>query len=97
MFAALGDETRLRLIGRLCAHGPGSTAQLSARARVSRQAITKHLIALERCGLVSSNRVGRPRIWELKRERLTEARAHLDAISAQWDHAIDRLRAFVED
>jgi hypothetical protein len=29
--------------------------------------------------------------------RLQEARAYLDAISRQWDGALERLRAFVEE
>lgn len=97
LFAALGDATRLGIVSQLATRGPLPIVQLTDGTGLTRQAITKHLRALERGGLVSSNRVGRERIWELRRQRLTEARAHLDAISAQWDHAIDRLRAFVED
>src|SRR5437867_1996337 len=42
VFAALGDETRLRLVSRLCAGGPASIARLTAASSVTRQAITKH-------------------------------------------------------
>lgn len=97
VFAALGDETRLRIVGRLCAGGPASIARLTDGTDVSRQAITKHLHALEEAGLVRSSREGRERRWELRTARLEEARRHLDAISRQWDSAVDRLRAMVED
>ncbi len=97
LFAALGDETRLRLLDRLCTQGPGSIAQLSARARVSRQAITKHLHVLDGAGLVRSRKEGRQRIWEFQPQRLAEAHAYLDKISAHWDEALERLRDFVED
>ena len=99
IFAALGDETRLRLVGRLCAEGPLSIVHLSARAPVTRQAVTKHLHALAAAGLVRGKRRGRQRqrIWELEPRRLQEARRYLDRISQQWDDALERLRAFVEE
>jgi DNA-binding transcriptional ArsR family regulator len=97
VFAALGDGTRLRLVSRLCADGPLSITRLSEDAQVTRQAITKHLHALAAAGLVRATRRGRERIWELEPRRLDEARRCLDQISAQWDAALDRLKAFVEE
>lgn len=96
VFAALGDPTRLRIVGRLCEGGPASIARLTDGASVSRQAITKHLNALEEAGLVRSSWAGRERIWELRTARLAEVRRYLDRISGQWDEALGRLRAFVE-
>lgn len=97
LFAALGDETRLGLLSRLSSGGPRSIAALSERSGVSRQAITKHLDVLARIGLVRSHRRGRERIWELEPKRLADAHGYLDHISMQWDEALDRLRALVED
>jgi DNA-binding transcriptional ArsR family regulator len=97
VFAALGDTTRLRLVARLCVEGPLSISDLSDGAKVTRQAITKHLQALAGAGLVRGSRRGRERIWELEPRRLDKARHWLDQISGQWDAAIDRLKAFVED
>jgi DNA-binding transcriptional ArsR family regulator len=97
VFAALGDETRLSVVARLCARGPQSIVGLTRGANVSRQAITKHLHALARAGIVGSRREGRERIWEVRTGRLDEARRYLDQISAGWDDAIARLRAFVEE
>jgi DNA-binding transcriptional ArsR family regulator len=97
LFAALGDETRLHIVGRLCEEGPMSIVRLTGGAAVSRQAITKHLHALEQAGLVRSSRDGRERIWELRTKRLAEIRQYLDQISTQWDDALARLRTLVED
>jgi DNA-binding transcriptional ArsR family regulator len=96
VFAALGDATRLQIVERLCASGPQSIVRLTDGMPVSRQAVTKHLEALAGAGLVRSTRDGRERIWEIQTARLAEAHRYLDQISAQWDAAIDRLRAFVE-
>ena len=96
IFAALGDATRLRIVARMCGEGPLSIMRLASGARVSRQAITKHLHALEEAGLARSSRVGRERIWELRTRRLSEATRYLDAISEHWDAVLGRLRALVE-
>jgi DNA-binding transcriptional ArsR family regulator len=97
LFAALGDETRLRLIIRLSSGGPGSITHLSARSAVSRQAISKHLRVLSDVGLVRSTRRGRERVWDLEPKRLADAHEYLDRISQQWDEALDRLKKFVEE
>ena len=97
MFAALGDVTRLGVVARLCTEGPLSIARLSDGAGVTRQAITKHLRTLAAAGLVRDRHEGRQHIFELDPRRLTIARRELDRISRQWDLALGRLRAFVEE
>jgi len=97
LFAALGDETRLRLVGRLCDDGPMSITRLTAGSHITRQAITKHLRVMEQAGLVRSTRHGREIVWQLQHQRLEDARRYLALISKQWDNALARLRKFVED
>jgi DNA-binding transcriptional ArsR family regulator len=97
IFAALGDKTRLRIVARLCEDGPLSIIRLTDGASISRQAITKHLDALARAGLVHSERVGRERVWRLQSKRLVVVRRYLAQVSERWDKAIDRLRTFVEE
>ena len=96
VFAALGDETRLRVISRLCEGGPLSVTHLTSGSQVTRQAIAKHLRVLEGAGLVRGTREGRESVWELAPRRLEEARRCLDLISKQWDDALGRLKDFVE-
>jgi len=96
VFAALGDETRLALVARLCAGGPRSITHLTAGSAVTRQAITKHLHVLADAGLVRYMRRGRERIWEFETDRLVVARQCLDEISKRWDSALGRLKKFVE-
>lgn len=97
VFAALGDETRLRLVFRLCDGGPASITRLAAGFGITRQAITKHLRVMQHSGLVRSTRHGRESIWQLDQRRLEDVRRYLDLISKQWDDALARLRHFVED
>src|SRR5882672_8839648 len=97
IFAALGDETRLKLVARLSADGPMSIARLTRGVSVTRQAVSKHLHVLASAGLASSSHWGRESVWELDPDPLDAARQALDGISAQWDQALGRLKKFVED
>ncbi len=96
IFAALGDETRLRLIAVLCAGGAMSIAQLTSGTEITRQAVTKHLHVLADAGLVHDIKVGRERLWEFEPAQLEEARRSLDVIAQQWDHALNKLKMAVE-
>jgi DNA-binding transcriptional ArsR family regulator len=96
LFDALGDPNRLRIIIRLCDSGPSSITRITEAVSVSRQAVTKHLLALEAVGLVGSHRQGRERIWIMRTEPLGQASDYLTQLSNRWDRVIERLRAFVE-
>jgi DNA-binding transcriptional ArsR family regulator len=97
VFAALGDETRLRLVAFLCSGGAKSIAELTSGTDITRQAVTKHLNVLASAGLVRDVRAGRERLWELEPGRLEEARRSLELIAEQWDHALGKLRKAVEN
>jgi DNA-binding transcriptional ArsR family regulator len=96
VFAALGDETRLKIIAALCVGGAMSITQLTAGTDLTRQAVTKHLAVLQHVGLVRGAKVGRERLWEFEPNRLDDARRSLEMIALQWDRALERLRAAVE-
>jgi DNA-binding transcriptional ArsR family regulator len=96
IFAALGDETRLQLVARMCAGGPMSIARLTAGGSVTRQAVTKHLRVLAEAGLARGTRTGRDHVWEIEPERLEDARRWLDEIGRQWDVALARLKDSLE-
>ena len=95
VFAALGDETRLSLLEKLIRGEPQSITRLTLGTRLTRQAVTKHL--LEDAGVVRSFRVGRESQFELELKRLEEVRRYLDRVSQQWDDALARLKAHVEE
>jgi DNA-binding transcriptional ArsR family regulator len=96
VFAALGDEMRLALVAKLCAGQAHSISQLTEGSRLTRQAVTKHLRVLERVGIVRSVRHGRETRFEFDPEPIAGMKEYLDSVSAQWDGALGRLKAFVE-
>jgi DNA-binding transcriptional ArsR family regulator len=97
LFAALGDETRLALVMRLAAGEPASITELTLHSRLTRQAITKHLRVLERAGMVRCVRAGRESRFELDPLPLNEIEEYVQRISREWDRALARLKAFVEE
>ena len=97
LFSALGDESRLALVLKLSDGSAQSISELCAGENITRQAITKHLVVLQDAGLVESEKNGRQNVFQLKRERLTEAQKALELISQQWDDALSRLKYFVEE
>jgi DNA-binding transcriptional ArsR family regulator len=96
LFFALGDGTRLAVVKRLSAAGALSATSLAGGAKVTRQAIVKHLRVLHGAGLVTHEKRGREVLYALEARRFAEARAFLDGVSAGWDRAIERLRRIVE-
>lgn len=97
VFLALGDKTRLRLIALLCVGGAFSITQLTANTQITRQAVTKHLQILAKAGLVKDLKIGRERVWQFDLTQLEAARRSLEMIGRQWEHALGKLKAFVED
>jgi DNA-binding transcriptional ArsR family regulator len=96
-FAALGDKTRLSLIGKLSDGPPQSISRLAEGSMVTRQAITKHLQVLEGAGIVRSERVGRESLFVLKPEPLKKLQSYLERVSDHWERALARLKSFVEN
>jgi DNA-binding transcriptional ArsR family regulator len=96
MFAALGDEVRLRLIETLSVGGAKSITQLTSGVPISRQAVAKHLCVLAAAGWVRDVKIGRERLWEFEPARLAEAHRSLELIGRQWNSALAKLKALVE-
>ncbi len=66
LYRALGDETRLRIIGLLAEIGPMPVTELSARVVLSQPLISWHLRILRLAGLVDTQRQGRTTICRLR-------------------------------
>jgi DNA-binding transcriptional ArsR family regulator len=96
VFAALGDETRLSLMARLCRQSPLSVSQLTERSQITRQGISKHLRVLQDAGIVGSVRVGRENLYEFKPKPIRDIKTYLDDVSSLWDDTLGRLKSFVE-
>jgi DNA-binding transcriptional ArsR family regulator len=90
VFAALADPTRRAVIDRL-AREPSSASRLAGELPVSRQAVAKHLAALDRAGLVVARREGRELRYTLDPAAMGDALAWMASVGAQWDDRLARL------
>jgi DNA-binding transcriptional ArsR family regulator len=92
VFSALSDPSRRRLLETLAARESASLTELASGLPVTRQAVSKHLTALGRAGLVESSRAGRETRYRLTPQPLGEALAWLEKVGGGWDERLARLR-----
>jgi DNA-binding transcriptional ArsR family regulator len=96
VFAALADPTRRGLLERLSRGDAVTASGLAATLPISRQAVSKHLAALNAAKLVRADRVGRETRYELRTEPLDDAARWIEAVGAEWDERLAALRRSVE-
>lgn len=89
-FAALADPTRRAILARLAA-GEASVGELAGPFAMSQPAISKHLVVLERAGLISAGREGQRRPRRLEAERLGEAARWLERYREFWEARFQSL------
>ncbi|WED42417.1 ArsR/SmtB family transcription factor [Legionella cardiaca] len=97
IFAALGDQIRWSLVLRLGKGTPQSISQLTQGSNLTRQAITKHLKILQNANIVHCTRAGRESLFTLEAQTFNDMKNYLDFVARQWDQALSRLKAFVEN
>ena len=91
MFAALADPTRRQVVRTLSQHPDLTASSLAGELPMTRQAVTKHLAALDRAGLVRGHREGREMRYSLTPAPLADAMHWMDEVGAQWDERLARL------
>lgn len=85
VFSALADPTRRNLLRRLTTTDGATATELAAELPVTRQAVAKHMAALQGAGLVRPERHGREVRYRLTPEPLQGAASWLAEVGDQWD------------
>jgi DNA-binding transcriptional ArsR family regulator len=93
---AVADPIRRRILGLLAAEGAGTATRLATELPVSRQAVMKHLVMLDRAGLVSVRRHGREMRYRLQPEPLDGTAAWLAGLAAEWERRLAAIRSSAE-
>jgi ArsR family transcriptional regulator, cadmium/lead-responsive transcriptional repressor len=96
LWSAIGDPTRRRMVDLLLAEGSGTATTLSERLPVTRQAVSKHLVVLDRAGLVRATPVGRERRFQVDERQLARAAAQLADVGSAWDARLQRIKRIAE-
>lgn len=96
VFAALADPTRLEVLSRLARSGPATATEISSDMPISRQAVSKHLAALDSAGLVERHASGREVRYKFDPEPLGDLVRWVGAVGDTWDQRLARLSRNVE-
>lgn len=96
IWSAIGDPTRRRMLDLLLTAGDGTATSLSQHLPVTRQAVSKHLVVLDRVGLVHSVPAGRETRYRVDEAQLARAVAQLSAVGASWDARLRRIKKIAE-
>ncbi len=91
VFAALGEPTRCEIVSQLTARGVATQRVLAERFDITRQAIAKHLLILERAAIIRSERIGRERRYSLDGAALVAAQTWIRDRHTEWDQRLSRL------
>jgi DNA-binding transcriptional ArsR family regulator len=96
VFAALADPNRRAVLAAIAAAGEGTATTIAAGLPISRQAVVKHLVQLDRARLVQARRAGREVRYRVRPGRLSAAGRELEAIAAIWDDTLSTLKRIAE-
>ncbi len=96
LWSAVGDPTRRRMLDLLLSEGSGTATSLSEQLPVTRQAVAKHLLVLDRVGLVHATTAGREKQFRVDQAQLARAVAQLADVGAAWDSRLQRIKRIAE-
>ncbi|MDW3178542.1 MAG: metalloregulator ArsR/SmtB family transcription factor [Acidimicrobiia bacterium] len=95
VFAALGNSTRRALVTRLGA-GDATISELAEPFDMTLAAVSKHLLVLERAGLVVRTRRGKARHCRLDANAFETAEKWLGSRREMWESTLDSFADYVE-
>src|SRR5690242_2013150 len=94
LFRALADGTRRAMVERL-SRGPASVSELAKPFAMALPTVVQHLTVLERAGIVSSEKTGRVRTYQLVPGALQSAEAWINGQRLPAERRLDRLDEFL--
>jgi len=95
IFGALADPTRRRILAQL-AKGNECVTDLARPHAMSLAAVSKHLIVLEKAGLVKRHRRGRVHSLALEAKPMKEAQAWIDRYRKFWEANLDQFENYLD-
>ena len=91
LFRTLADPTRRAIFARLCREGEKTVGAITARARVSQPAVSKHLAALKQAGLVRDRHEGRQTHYSAQLKALAPLIDWTSQMTGFWESKFDDL------
>ena len=91
IFKTLADPTRRAIFERLCREGEQTVGALTARGKVSQPAVSKHLGALKKAGLVRDRHEGRQTHYAAQPKALAPLLDWTSQMATFWQTRFDKL------
>jgi ArsR family transcriptional regulator, cadmium/lead-responsive transcriptional repressor len=96
LWSAVADPTRRRVLDVLLDRGEATATMVAGELPVTRQAVAKHLVVLDRAGLVEGRRRGREMRYAVRTERLDVAARSMAQVAAEWDTRLAAIKRIAE-
>lgn len=96
VFGALASPVRREILG-LLLDGPRAVNELAAHFAMSRPSVSEHLRVLREAGLVSEERSGRQRLYQLQAEPLADLQTWLTPYERFWRAKLRDLRQLLDE
>ena len=96
LFRTLADPTRRAIFERLCREGEKTVGALTARARISQPAVSKHLGLLKRAGLVRDRHEGRQTHYSAQLGALAPLIDWTSQMAPFWQNRFDQLEDLLQ-
>src|SRR5687768_14101839 len=96
VFRAIADPTRRAILDRLRA-GAAPVNVLAEDFAQTRPAISKHLRVLREAALVTEQRSGRERHYQLEPQRLQRVASWVEGYRGFWLGSLENLKRYLED
>jgi ArsR family transcriptional regulator, cadmium/lead-responsive transcriptional repressor len=96
LWSAIAEPSRRQVLDLLVSNGEVSASWLAGRVPFSRQAVSKHLVVLERAGLLSRRKQGREVLYQVEAGRLDQATRAMAQLAARWDQRLAAIKRLAE-
>ena len=96
LWSAIADPSRRQVLDLLVSNGEVSASWLAGRVPFTRQAVSKHLVVLERAGLISRRKQGREVLYQVQPDRLDQAARAMAELAARWDQRLAIIKQLAE-
>ncbi len=95
---AAGDRTRRAILTHLAQEGPSRVTEIAARFDISLNAVSRHIMVLEKAGLVSRRTQWREHLIEVQMAPLVQIDRWFAGLRSIWDQRLEALDAhFAKD
>jgi len=96
LWSAIADPSRRQVLDLVVGNGAVSASWLAGRVPFSRQAVSKHLVVLERTGLISRRKQGKEVLYQVQAGRLDQATRAMAELAADWDQRLNAIKRLAE-